>query len=400
MRAQSSDDLIYLDFAATTPVDEGVLNAMLPFFARDFGNASSQHRLGRFAAEAVERARAQVAALVNCESAHVVWTSGATESNNLAIKGAVLARGARANHAVSQKSEHRAVLDPLEALRLEGTQVTLLDPEPCGVVLPAAVERTLKGEIALVSIMMANNEVGSISPVAEIAAICERFGVPFHTDASQAVGKIPIDIKASHIDLLSLSGHKIYGPKGIGALIFRASPKLRRLHPVIDGGGHERGIRSGTLNVPAIVGLGVACEIAREQMREEHSQTACLRDAFEAMLLQRLPGVVVNGLRSPRLPNISNIAFLGIDAESLLLAMDRIAASTGSACTSHSIEPSHVLAAIGLPEDQQRASVRFSLGRRTTPEEITEAVTEIVEKVSTLRSLAPTFGDLDALPCD
>jgi cysteine desulfurase len=381
--------MIYLDYCATTPVDSRVLEAMLPYFSGLFGNAASQHRFGQIAGEAVERAREQVGNLLKCAPSDVIWTSGATESNNLAIKGAVRSLGRSKSHVITQATEHKAALDPIASLGNEGVAITILDVDSRGIVQPDDVRRAIRPDTAVVSIMAANNEVGTIQPIGEIAAVCQQAGVVFHTDASQAVGKIPLDFGRSQIDLLSLSGHKIYGPKGVGALVFRRGPKLRRLHPMIDGGGHERGFRSGTLNVPAIVGLGSACEIYVTELPIEQRRIEGLRDTFESILKERLPSIIVNAERALRLANVSNVAFLGIDAESLVLALDEVAASTGSACTAASLEPSHVLRAMKMPEVQQLASVRFSFGRPTTLQEVREAADEIVAKVNALRALAP-----------
>lgn len=390
MHPLGSEPAIYLDYAATTPLDDRVLQAMLPFFGHAFGNAASQHRLGREAAEAVQRAREQVALLINCSPDEVIWTSGATEANNLAIKGAVRALLRPNRHVITQSIEHKAVLDPLDTLRKEGVNVTVLDVDATGFLQPEAVERALLPEMVLVTLMMANNELGTLTPIREIGEICQKAGVLFHSDASQATGKITVNMQSGYVDLLSVSGHKLYGPKGIGALAFRRGPKLKRLTPIIDGGGHERGMRSGTLNVPAIVGMGYACEIARLEMAEEGQRIRLLRDDFETGLMSRLPDILINGSGSPRLPNISNVAFIGVDAESLLLALNRIAASTGSACTAASLEPSHVLRALKLSDERQRSSVRFSFGRRSTSEEVREALGLIDHTVRSLRILTET----------
>lgn len=394
MHVVSSKSLIYLDYAATTPLDERVFQDMLPYFGASFGNAASQHALGRAAASAVERAREQLALLINCSPDEIIWTSGATEANNLAIKGVVRASAKQKNHAVTQAVEHKAVLDPLGTLRMEGVNVTVLEVDSNGLLSPETVKKALLPETALVTLMTANNELGTLTPLKEIGEICEQFGTIFHTDASQAVGKIPVDMIGLRIDLLSISGHKLYGPKGVGALAFRRGTKLKRLIPLIDGGGHERGMRSGTLNVPAIVGLGRACELARLEMNEEGERLRRLRDRFEKTLTELLPDTHINGLHSSRLPNISNIAFLGVDAESLLLALDRIAASTGSACTAASLEPSHVLQAIRLSGERQLSSVRFSFGRQTTNEEINDAINLIVNTVQSLRELSEATTNL------
>lgn len=374
--------MIYLDYCTTTPVDPRVLEAMLPYFSENFANAASQHRFGQMASQAVEKARVQVATLLNCSPDEVIWTSGATESNNLAIKGTVRSFGGLKTHLITQATEHKAVLDPIGVLSQEGMEVTILEVDARGAVQPEDVARAIRSHTALVSIMAANNEVGTIQPIEEIAAVCTKAGIVFHTDASQSVGKIPMSLENSHVDLLSLSGHKFYGPKGVGVLIFRRSAKLRRLHPLIDGGGHERGFRSGTLNVPSIVGLGSACEICSRELPTERKRIEELRDTFESLLQTRLSGVVVNASSADRLPNVSNVAFLGVDAESLVLAIEKVIASTGSACTSASLEPSHVLRAMKMPEEQQNASVRFSFGRPTTLDDVHEAVDDIIGKVN------------------
>jgi cysteine desulfurase len=326
--------------------------------------------------------------LLKCSPGDIVWTSGATEANNLAIKGTIRALGRAKSHVITQTIEHKAVLDPLESLRRDGVDVTVLDVDSTGFLSSESVESALTPETVLVTVMAANNELGTLTRMRDIGQICERAGIAFHTDASQAVGKVAINMEDCNVDLLSVSGHKLYGPKGVGALAFRRGSKLKRLVPIIDGGGHERGMRSGTLNVPAIVGLGRASEIARLEMSQEGQRIRRMRDEFESLLLASVPKTYVNGSECPRLPNISNIAFLGVDAESLLLALDRIAASTGSACTAASLEPSHVLKAIKLPEDRQLSSVRFSFGRQTTADEVNEAVELILGTVPILRELA------------
>ena len=289
---------------------------------------------------------------------------------------------------ITQTIEHKAVLDPLESLRKEGVEVTVLNVDSSGYLSPEAVKNSIVPSTVLVTVMAANNELGTLARIRDIGLICEEAGVAFHTDASQAAGKVPINMEEFRLDLLSVSGHKLYGPKGVGALAFRRSRKINKLVPIIDGGGHERGLRSGTLNVPAIVGLGRASDIARLEMSQESERIQRLRDEFESSLVALLPRTYVNGSERPRLSNISNIAFIGVDAESLLLALDRIAASTGSACTAASLEPSHVLKAIRLPEERQLSSVRFSFGRQTTADEVHEAVDMIVKTVQTLRELA------------
>jgi cysteine desulfurase len=370
---------VYLDHHATTPVDPRVLEAMLPWFGPKFGNAASRtHRFGWEAEKAVERARRRVAELAGAEPREIVFTSGATEANNLAIKGV----GAR--HIVTMSTEHRAVLDPVQKL---GCPATILEPLPDGRIDLDALRAAIRPETGLVSVMAANNEIGTLQPLAEIGAICRERGVPFHCDAAQAFGKIPVDVDAASIDLLSLSAHKLYGPKGVGALYVRR--RRVRLSAQMDGGGHEFGMRSGTLNVPGIVGFGEACAIAAVEMENEAVRVGALRDRLHRALAASLDGIRVNGSTEHRLPGNLNVSFCGIDAEALLMSMPEIALSTGSACSSATVEPSHVLRAIGLSEDLARAAVRFGLGRFNTEEEIDYAAGRICEVVSRLRNLTP-----------
>jgi cysteine desulfurase len=390
MATELTTPLIYLDYCATTPVDDRVLEVMLPFFSQVFGNAASQHGFGRSADEAVDEARHQVAHLLNCSPRDVIWTSGATESNNLALKGGARSLRNTRSHLITQATEHRAVLDPVSLLSEDGFDVTILEVDSVGQIESDAVREAIREDTALVSIMAANNETGTLLPILEIARVCDEAGVVFHTDASQLVGKISLDLEASGVDLLSFSGHKLYGPKGIGVLIYRKSQKLRKLHPLIHGGGHEHGMRSGTLNVPAIVGLGKACEIAGQELPSERSRIKSLRDQFESSVSERLPNVRINGDLTNRLPNVSNLAFIGIDAEGLMIALENVAASTGSACTASSLEPSHVLKAMRLSEERQLSSMRFSFGRQTTLAEIHQAIEEVVRTVRTLRALSST----------
>jgi cysteine desulfurase len=394
MEKGNSDTPIYLDYCATTPVDSRVLEEMFPFFSQHFGNAASLHQLGRDAAQAVDRARIQVSRLINCHPQEVIWTSGATESNNMAIKG--VARCARASnpHLITQATEHKAVLDPFASLVAEGFDVTILEVDSVGRVTPEEVREAIRPNTALVSIMAANNETGTLLPVREIGRVCDEAGIVFHSDASQAVGKVPCDVAGCSIDLVTFSGHKIYAPKGIGVLVVRKSRKLRGLHPLIDGGGHQHGFRSGTLNVPAIVGLGKACEIALGELVEEGQRIEGMRNTFETMLISQLGRVDINGDSRNRLPNVSNIAFHGVDAEGLMMALSTVAASTGSACTAASLEPSHVLRAMGLPEDRQLASARFSFGRQTTSAEVFAAVGHIVRTVRNLRAISSTVAPM------
>ena len=379
---------IYLDHSATTPLDPRVLDAMYPSMTDAFGNAASiTHALGQAAALAVETARGQTAGLLNAEPKEIIWTSGATEANNLAIKGVAAAIRTEGRHLITQATEHNAILDACTWLQSEGFEVTVLPVDGTGRVRTSDVVSSLRPDTILVSIMYANNEIGTVQPIREIGAICRGRGIVFHTDATQAVGKIPVDVRADNIDLLSLSAHKLYGPKGCGALFVRNRTPRLRLVPLLHGGGHERGMRSGTLNVPGIVGLGVACELARTAMVAESRRIAALRDEFEATLLAQIPGAAVNGDRSHRLPHCTSLTFSGVEAEALLVAMPDLALSTGSACTSASVQPSHVLRAIGLSEAQAHSTLRVSLGRWNTQEEIAHSVRRIVESVHRLREL-------------
>ena len=378
---------VYLDNQATTPVDPRVLDAMLPYFREEFGNPHSiQHAMGRRADAAVERAREQVAALIGAEAREIVFTSGATESNNLAIKGAVrFARNKQGrNHVVTAATEHKCVLESARRLESEGVTVTVLPVGRDGHVDLDRLRAAITERTALVSFMAVNNEIGVIAPLAEIGALCRERGVLFHTDAAQAVGKIPVDVEAMTIDLLSISGHKLYGPKGIGALYVRRRPRVR-LEPLIDGGGQERGMRSGTLPTPLIVGLGAACEIAGQELAAEAERLLTLRRRLYDGLAARLTGVALNGDPERRIPGNLNISFEGIEAETLLARLDDVAVSSGSACTSASVEPSYVLRALGLPDALANASLRFGLGRFTTAADVDYAVGRIAEGVEALR---------------
>jgi cysteine desulfurase len=366
---------IYLDNQSTTRVDPRVLEAMLPYFTEHFGNPhSTSHAYGRVAAEAIERARGEVAALIHADPREIVFTSGATEANNLAIKGA--AHFARAHphsgqirdHIVALQTEHKCVLESCAELEREGFDVTYLPVEPDGLVSLAALEEALSERTLLVSAMAAHNEIGVIQPLAEIGALCRSRGVLFHTDAAQAFGKIPLDVEAMKIDLLSISGHKVYGPKGVGALYIRRRPRVRLL-PLIDGGGQERGLRSGTLPTPLCIGLGRAAAIAGTEMAEEAERLRRLRDGLLRNLVRRVPGLRVNGDLERRLPGSLNVSFPKIPALTLIEAVPSIAISTGSACTSASVEPSYVLHALGLPDALANASIRIGLGRFTTAAE-------------------------------
>ena len=366
---------IYLDNQSSTRVDPRVLETMLPYFTEDFGNPhSTSHAYGRIAAEAVERARGEIAALINADPRELVFTSGATESNNLAIKGAAhFARahpppGQRRDHIVALQTEHKCVLESCKELEREGFGVTYLPVKPNGLVSLAALEAAISERTLLVSVMAAHNEIGVIQPLAELGALCRSRGVLFHSDAAQAFGKIPLDVEAMQIDLLSISGHKIYGPKGIGALYVRRRPRVRLL-PLIDGGGQERGLRSGTLPTPLCVGLGRAAAIAGADMAEEAERLRRLRDRLLTNLVRRVPGLRLNGDAEHRLPGSLNLSFPGITAQALIEATPSIAISTGSACTSAAVEPSYVLRALGLPDAVANASIRIGLGRFTTTAE-------------------------------
>lgn len=376
---------VYLDYNATTPVDSQVLETMLPWFTERFGNAASRtHVYGWQAQEAVEIARQQVANLLNVHEKEITFTSGATEANNLAIKGVFESYRHKGKHLITLLTEHKAVLDTCQHLEQWGAEVTYVSPETDGLVSAAQIEAAIKPDTILVSVMYANNETGVIQPIREIAAVCKKHNVLFHTDATQAVGKIPIDVQAEGIDLLSLSAHKLYGPKGIGALYVRRKAPTVKLIAQMDGGRHERGYRSGTLNVPGIVGLGKASEIA-EKMTDEVLRLSQLRDKLEYEILQRVPHTQVNGSRQSRLPHVTNIAFGQVDGEQLLMNLYGIAVSTGSACTSASIEPSYVLKALGVADNLAYASVRFSLGRFTTETEIDFAIQHVVEVVQKMQ---------------
>lgn len=380
---------IYLDHNATTPCDPRVVDTMLPFFTQQFGNAASRHHpFGWQAEEAVARAREQVAALIGAEPNEIIFTSGATEADNLAIKGVAETYVAKGSHIITCNIEHKAVLDVCKHLEKRGAEVTYLPVDADGLITPGQVEAALRPDTVLIAIMFANNELGTIMPVKEIGAIARKHGVLFFTDATQAVGKIRVDVNHDPIDLLSLTAHKMYGPKGVGALYVRRRNPRVKLSAQLHGGGHERDIRSGTLNVPGIVGLGRACEIAFQEMDAEAKRVGRMRDHLETSLLQ-LEGSFVNGSREHRLPHVANIGFKGVDNEGLLLGINKeIAVSSGSACTSASLEPSYVLKALGLGDAVARSSLRFSLGRFTTDEEINYTIRKVGETVKALRELS------------
>jgi cysteine desulfurase len=379
---------VYLDNHATTRPDPRVVAAMMPYFTEIYGNAAStSHKFGWDASDAVERAREQVARAIGADAKEVVFTSGATESNNLAIKGRLDASKKDRTHLVSAVSEHKAIVDPLKRLAREGWDVTFVPCDETGRVSAGVVAAAMKETTALVSVMAANNEVGTINPIGEIGRLCHERRVVFHTDATQAVGKTAIDVKVDAIDLLSLSAHKIYGPKGIGALYVRRRDPQVRLSPLFDGGGHERGFRSGTLAVPLIVGLGEACRIAVEERDADNLRIYELRERLHRGLLSRIDGLQLNGHPTDRLAGNLNLSFAGVDGEALMMAMRDIAVSSGSACSAANPEPSHVLMAMGLDEDMARASLRFGLGRFTTAEEIDFAIGSVASAVTRLRGM-------------
>ncbi len=387
---------IYLDHNATTPVDDRVFEAMRPYFSEKFGNAASRtHRFGWEAEEGVEYARSRVADLIGADSPKtIIFTSGATESNNLAIKGVLSAQKRQRAHVITLATEHKCVLDSFAEMAKQGHEVTVLGVDSDGLIDPEDVRKALRENTVLVSIMWANNEIGTIQNVAEIGRITREHGVLFHSDAVQAVGKIPVDVRAACVDLLSISAHKMYGPKGTGALyIARRNPPVA-LKPLFHGGGHERGKRSGTLAVPNIVGLGKSCEVAAEDLAAEGARQAALRDRLREGIMGKLDHVELNGHPTERLPNNLNLSFRYIEAENLVMGMRDIAVSTGSACTSGSTEPSYVIKALGGDADRAYSSVRFGLGRSTTEAEIDFAAETVVKTVERLRALSPQFEKL------
>jgi cysteine desulfurase len=384
---------IYMDNHATTAVDKRVLEAMLPYFSETFGNAASRnHSFGWAAEEAVDKARGQIASLINAKAKEIIFTSGATESDNLAIKGVVEFSREKGNHVITCVTEHKAVLDSCKALERTGkATVTYLKVDKYGMVDPDDVRKAITDKTVLISIMYANNEVGTIHPIAEIGKIAREKGVIFHCDAVQAVGKIPVDVDKDNIDLLSLSGHKIYGPKGVGGIYVRSKGPRVRLTPQMDGGGHERGMRSGTLNVTGIVGLGKACEVAQADMAEENRRLLDLRNRLQAGIFERLDEVYLNGHPTARLPGNLNVSFAYVEGESLLMGMNDIAVSSGSACTSATLEPSYVIRALGTDEELAHSSIRFGLGRFNTEEEVDFVTERVSKEVKRLREMSPLY---------
>jgi cysteine desulfurase len=383
---------VYMDNHATTRTDPRVVQTMLPYFTEKFGNAGSRnHRFGWEAEQAVDHAREQVAELISAAPREIVFTSGATEADNLALKGVAALYRHKGNHVVTVVTEHKAVLDPCKRLQRDGFRVTYLPVDRFGLVTPEQVAEAITDQTLLVSVMAANNEIGTLQPIRDIGRVCKRKGVLFHTDAAQAAGKVPLDVEEMGIDLLSLSAHKMYGPKGVGALYVRRSEPRVRLEPQIDGGGQERGLRSGTLPVPLIVGFGAAAELCSVEMAGEAKRLLGLRDRLREGILGRLEDVTLNGHPTERLPGNLNLSFAFIEGEALLMALKDVAVSTGSACTTANPEPSYVLKALGVPDDLARGSLRFGLGRFNTEEEVDFAVGEVARAVRYLRGISPAY---------
>ena len=383
---------VYMDNHATTQVDPRVLEAMLPYFTEKFGNAASRnHEFGWKAEEAVEIARGQIARLVHASPREIIFTSGATESINLALKGAAETHRDAGDHIITQATEHKAVIDVCKGLEESGLDVTYLPVDEDGLIDLETLQRAITPKTFLISIMHANNEIGVIQPIKEIGEIAKEGKVLFHVDAAQSVGKIPLDVEKFGIDLLSISAHKIYAPKGVGALYVRRKNPHVEIAPMIDGGGHERGLRSGTLNVPGIVALGKACDICQKEMAEESERLRRLRDKLKDAIASRLEDTFVNGSMSHRLPNNLNVSFAGVEGDALLMGISDVAVSSGSACTSATLEPSHVLRALGVSEDLAHSSIRFGLGRFNTEDEVEYVADRVVETVKRLRELSPMF---------
>jgi cysteine desulfurase len=393
MNATEVKRRVYMDNHATTPCDPRVVDAMVPYFFDKFGNAASRsHQFGWEAEEAVERAREQVARAIGASSREIVFTSGATESDNLALKGVVEMYADKGNHIITLPTEHKAIIDTAKYLESKGTKVTWLGVDKDGLIDLDELRDAITDETVLISIMAANNEIGVVQPIAEIGAIATEKGVIFHTDAAQAIGKIPIDVTEQNIHLMSISGHKVYGPKGIGAMYIRRRNPRVRLSIQMHGGGHERGNRSGTLAVPLIVGFGKAAELAAEDLTNgEIEKVRAMRDRLQKELMDALPECHVNGSEEHRLPNNLNISFSYVEGESLLMGINDIAVSSGSACTSASLEPSYVLRALGVGDELAHTSIRFGLGRFTTEEEIEYTIRRLVETVNRLRELSPLW---------
>jgi cysteine desulfurase len=383
---------IYLDNHATTRVDPRVLQAMLPYFTEHFGNAASRnHQFGWEAEVAVDKGRQQIADLIGATAKEIIFTSGATESNNLAIKGVAEMYANKGNHIITQATEHKAVLDTCKKLEKHGARVTYLAVKQDGLIDLDQLRDAITDKTILVSIMYANNEIGVLQPIAEIGKICKEKGVLFHTDAVQACGKVPVNVIKDNVDLLSLSGHKMYGPKGVGALYVRRKSPRVQLTAQIDGGGHERGMRSGTLNVTGIVGLGEACALCKAEMAEESKRLAGLRDRLKDKLVSQLDEIYINGSMEHRLPNNLNISFAYVEGESLLMGINEIAVSSGSACTSATLEPSYVLKALGVGDEVAHSSIRFGFGRFNTVDDVDYVSERLVDVVRKLRELSPLY---------
>jgi cysteine desulfurase len=383
---------IYMDNHATTPMDPRVLEAMLPYFTDKFGNAASRnHSFGWAGEEAVENARQQVASLIGATAKEIIFTSGATESDNLMIKGVAEMYREKGNHIITQAIEHKAVLDTCKNLEKHGFEVTYLPVQKDGRVDPEDVRKAIKPTTILICVMYANNEIGVINPIQEIGKIAKEHGIILAVDGVQAAGKVPVDVQKDNIDLLAISAHKMYGPKGVGALYVRRRNPRVQLSAIIDGGGHERGMRSGTLNVPGIVGLGKACELCQQEMAQESERIRGLRDRLRKGLEAKLDEVFINGSMEHRLPNNLNMSFAYVEGESLLMGINDVAVSSGSACTSATLEPSYVLKALGVGEDLAHTSIRFGLGRFTTPEEVDYVIDKMVQVVTKLRELSPLY---------
>ncbi|MBK8096841.1 MAG: IscS subfamily cysteine desulfurase [Planctomycetes bacterium] len=385
-------ETVYMDYSATTPCDPRVVQRMLPYFTQNFGNAASRsHQFGWTAEAAVDQARQEVAALLHAHEKEIIWTSGSTEANNLAIKGVAQMYRQKGNHMITAVTEHKAVLDTMKHLEGEGFQITWLPVDRKGHVDLEQLAAAITDQTILVSLMAANNETGTIHPLATIGALCKQKGVLFHTDATQATGKMELNVDTQHLDLVSLSAHKMYGPKGVGCLYVRRKNPRVRLTAQMDGGGHERGMRSGTLNVTGIIGMGEAARICRTEMATEIPHLAALRDRLQQRLLAGIPDAVVNGDEAARLPHLTNISFPYVEGESLIMGIKEIAVSSGSACTSASLEPSYVLKSLGLNDELAHSSIRFSLGRFTTTAEVDFAADRVIAEVLRLRAMSPLW---------
>jgi cysteine desulfurase len=383
---------IYMDYHATTPMDPRVFEAMKPYFLQTFGNAASRnHSFGWEAEEAVEKSRKQIASLIGATAKEIVFTSGATESNNLALKGVAEMYAEKGNHIITAATEHKAILDTCKRLEKHGVRVTYLPVQTNGLVDLEQLQAAITDKTILISIMYANNEIGVIQPIAELGKIAKSKGVLLHTDATQAVGKVPVNVIKDNVDLMSLSGHKMYGPKGVGVLYVRRKSPRVQITAQMDGGGHERGMRSGTLNVPGIVGLGEACALCQAEMPEESKRMAFLRDKLRDKLQSELDETYINGTMEHRLPNNLNISFAYVEGESLLMGINDIAVSSGSACTSATLEPSYVLKALGAGDDLAHSSIRFGLGRFNTEEEVDYVAAKVIDVVRKLRELSPLY---------